>query len=212
MIEDRDLIRHLEEGGESLFDRPQPPSIDVAAITGQPVARRSRQRAALQLRPLVAVGAAMACVALGVVGGLRLAPEAAPSSPPTAQAALPGATDPVPTRARQVALQRFANDAPTQALAQAAVFTSADGRVVDFTARGLTPPRRGEFYELWILGNEGKMVSLGIVRVHADGTAHTRVPLPVSLRRFPVFDLSLEDGDGDPTHSGHSMLRSAAAA
>lgn len=211
-MEDRDLIRHLEEGGASLFDRPQPPSIDVAAITGHGASRPARQRRAFQLRPIVAVGGAFACIALGVLGGLRLAPDAAPLSPPTPQAALPGAADPVPAKARQVALQRFANDAPTSALAQAAVFTSTNGRVVDFTAKGMKPAKRGEFYELWVLGDDGKMVSLGTVRVHEDGTAHARVPLPVSLHRFPVFDLSLEDGDGNPTHSGHSMLRSAAAA
>jgi hypothetical protein len=51
-------------------------------------------------------------------------------------------------------------------------------------------------------------VSLGTFSVGPDGRARIRVPLSVDLQRFPVLDVSLERADGDPRHSGASVLRS----
>ena len=217
MIDDRDVLRHLEEGGAELYDRPDPPELDLAAITGTEPAPAARSRATRtwSLRPLVAVGGAAACIAVGLLGGALLFGDAsAPSNSAQDRASTPPTTTTTPTvpRARQVTLTRFDDTAPAQAAAQVNVFTATDGRTVDLRVKGLPTPRKGEFYELWVLGDQGKMISLGIVRVDANGSADVRMPLPVSLRRFPVFDLSLEPGDGDPKHSGHSILRSAAAA
>jgi len=216
MIDDRDVIRHLEEGGPGLYDRAEPPALDLDAITGAAAARSptaaSARRRRWALPPFMAVGGAVACVGLGLLGGALLfggtdAPRPVASSPATTPT-----TAPSTPRVRQVTLNRFDDAAPAQAAAEVNVFTATDGRTVDLRVKGLPAPRKGEFYELWVLGDEGKMISLGIVRVDANGSADVRMPLPVSLRRFPVFDLSLEPGDGNPKHSGHSILRSAAAA
>lgn len=217
MIDDRELIRHLEEGGPDLFDRPEPPALDLAAITGQPqlhteradrpAPRRERR---WNLRPLVAVSGAMACIGAGLVGGALLFGGSGPApSTPTRVAATAAPTTPI---GRQVSLNRFDDAAPADAAAEVNVFTATDGRTVDLRVKNLPVPPKGQFYELWVLGDAGKMISLGIVRVDASGTAEVRMPLPVSLRRFPVFDLSLEPGDGNPAHSGQSIMRSAAAA
>ena len=45
----------------------------------------------------------------------------------------------------------------------------------------------------------------------ADGTARASLPLPVDPARFRYFDLSLEPADGDPGHSGRSVLRGPAS-
>jgi hypothetical protein len=216
MIDDRDILRHLEEGGAEVFNRPDPPKLDLAAITGESTASASaptrRPARTWSLRPFMAVGGALACMAIGLLGGALLFDDAAaPTSPAQNQAAAP-TTITTPARTRQVSLTRFDATAPAHAAAEVNVFTATDGRTVDLRVHGLPAPRKGEFYELWVLGEEGKMISLGIVRVDAKGSAVMRMPLPVSLRRFPVFDLSLEPGDGNPTHSGKSILRSAAAA
>ncbi len=220
MIDDQDLLRHLREGGNELYERPEPPKLDLAAITGSAADSNDRvttparapQRAERRWpRPLVLVGGALACIALGMVGGAALfseetaAPQVVATTPSTPESTLPA-------RRRDVSLARFDKAAPLDAAADASVFTATDGRTIELRVRGLKQPRKGEFYELWVLGNDGRMVSLGIVRVDASGSANVRLPLPVSLRRFPVIDLSLESGDGDPTHSGHSILRSAGIA
>lgn len=203
-MDDRDLLRHLEEGGSELYDRSDPPALDLAAITGQAVEAPTRRT--WSLPPLLVAGGAAACLALGLVGGATLfgggeAPRQASAPPST-----------TPARTRQVSLLRFGDSAPANATAQASVFTATDGRTVQLHVDGLPSPRKGDFYELWVLGAGTRMISLGIVRVDRSGTANVRLPLPVSLRRFPVFDLSLEAGDGNPTHSGNSLLRSPAAA
>ncbi|MEH3053390.1 MAG: anti-sigma factor [Patulibacter minatonensis] len=215
MIGDRDLLRHLEDGGDDLYDRPEPPALDLAAITGQPqqpaAAARPAARRTWQLRPLVVTGGAAACLAIGALAGTTL--QRGDGGPqPTRVAAQPTTPPTTAPARRNVTLARFDDTAPRGAIAEASIFTATDGRTVDLRVSGLPQPRKGEFYELWVLGEGKQMISLGIVRVDADGAADVRMPLPVSLRRFPVFDLSLEASDGNPEHSGHSILRSAAAA
>lgn len=60
------------------------------------------------------------------------------------------------------------------------------------------------FYEVWMIDTDvAGMVSLGVVP--RDG----RVDLPDDMdpSAFPVVDISVEPLDGDPTHSGQSILR-----
>ena len=52
-----------------------------------------------------------------------------------------------------------------------------------------------------------RLVSLGSFRVPASGTAEVDVPLPVPVRDFAYVDVSAEPDDGDPAHSGASVLR-----
>jgi hypothetical protein len=47
------------------------------------------------------------------------------------------------------------------------------------------------------------MVSLGPLR--ADG--RYAIPDGVDVRAFPVVDVSIEPLDGEPTHSGRSVMR-----
>lgn len=213
-MDDRDLLRHLREGGPDLYERPEPPKLDLDAITGAAPAPARAPRRGWTLRPFVAVGGAMACIAVGVASGAVLFGGDASPSPERTIASSPTSPTITPTTpgSRQVALTRFDDAAPADAAAEVNVFTATDGKTVDLRVKGLPVPKKGEFYELWVLGDAGKMISLGIVRVDETGSAEVRMPLPVSLRRFPIFDISLEPGDGNPTHSGHSVLRSAAAA
>ncbi|MBO9531985.1 MAG: anti-sigma factor [Solirubrobacteraceae bacterium] len=211
MMDDRDIQRHLESGGEQVWQRTDPPALDLDAIVRDDARQPARRpRRTVRLRPLVLAGGAAGCVAAGLLGGALLFGGTTAPAPRTTTA--DGALSPLPERVRQVSLARFGSSAPPSAAAQASVFTATDGRTVDLRASGLDVPPKGQFYELWVLGDAGRMVSLGLLPVNPAGTVHVRVPLPVSLHRFPIFDISLESGDGNPTHSGHSVLRSAAAA
>ncbi len=77
---------------------------------------------------------------------------------------------------------------------------------------GLKPTGGGQFYELWLLGADKRLVGLGSFRVDEQGRATLKLPLPVDPKAFTYFDLSLEPSDGNPGHSGVSVLRGPSAA
>ena len=74
------------------------------------------------------------------------------------------------------------------------------------------PSAPGAFYELWLLDGADRLLSLGAFRVPASGTAEVTVPLPVDVTDFRFIDVSAEPEDGDPGHSGDSVLRPTAPA
>ena len=66
------------------------------------------------------------------------------------------------------------------------------------------PERAGEHLELWMIDTSVQgMVSLGPY----TGSHRYAVPDGISAERFPIVDVSLEPGDGVPTHSGVSVVR-----
>lgn len=65
-------------------------------------------------------------------------------------------------------------------------------------------PSADGFYEVWIIDSDvDGMFSLGVV----DGDGRYVLPSGVDPADFPVVDVSVEPRDGDPTHSGQSILR-----
>ena len=66
------------------------------------------------------------------------------------------------------------------------------------------PDQQDAFYEVWLLDlDEGRLLSLGPLR--PDGTY--ALPDGTEVGDFPTVDVSVEPHDGDPTHSGSSVLR-----
>ncbi len=147
--------------------------------------RAARRR--LVLRPVMAAACALALLAGGVGLGVLLDRD----PPPQEQLALKPVGDLDPDAAGRVSV-------------------SANGATVRVS--GLHPTAGGDFYQLWLLGKDKQLVGLGSFRVGADGAATFQVPLPVDPDAFQFFDLSLEPGDGDPGHSGVSVLRGPTAA
>lgn len=76
---------------------------------------------------------------------------------------------------------------------------------VTFDGPGLpTVPTVEGYYEVWLTDEQAEdMVSLGPLR--DDGIY--RIPDGVDFHEFPVVDVSIEPDDGDPSHSGSSVLR-----
>ena len=71
-------------------------------------------------------------------------------------------------------------------------------------------PDTGGYHEVWLIDLEtGQMVSLGVVP--GDGPASFAVPPGLDLSRYDVVDISDEPLNGDPTHSGVSLLRGTLA-
>jgi anti-sigma-K factor RskA len=95
----------------------------------------------------------------------------------------------------------------TEPAGEARLVDSGDGQRLDITFDGELPSAAG-FYEVWLIDRQvDGMVSLGPVR--ADGSYD--VPAGVDVERFPVVDVSVEPTDGDPAHSGASVLRGTLA-
>lgn len=176
---ERDRIaEHLAALPAEAWDRPVPPP---------PPAAYEEEPRRLRVRPLVAVAAAAALLGLGVATGLLVAGGEPGRGVSAGQA---------------VALEALGS-APKQAAGQARL--SRDRATVRVS--GLRPSRAGQFYELWLIGEGGRLVSLGSFRALAAGTAALTVPVPVDPGRFRTVDVSVERADGDPGHSGVSVLR-----
>jgi hypothetical protein len=91
----------------------------------------------------------------------------------------------------------------------AASVQQIDGReVLNVQASGL--PATNGFYEVWLLApDSSNMISVGML----DATQGGQFPLPagIDLTAFPIVDISLEQFDGDVTHSADSILRGTLA-
>lgn len=89
----------------------------------------------------------------------------------------------------------------------AEIVGTGTNRVLELDVSGLT---RGKgYYEVWLLGDNGKrLVSLGLLDGH---TARFPLPPGVDLKDYPIVDVSLEPADGNPAHSGDSIVRGTLA-
>ncbi len=186
---DVDRLRPVVGGLEALPDdawRPAAPPPLVPPDAPAP-ARKPRR---LVLRPAVA----LVCAAALLAGGLGLG------------ALLTGGED--TPAGRTVALTPLEGGSP----ASGTVELAGEGEEpMRLRVSGLDPARAGAFYEAWLLGDDGELVALGAFQVDASGGATLALPVPVDPERFRFFDVSLEPGDGDPGHSGDSVLRGPTA-
>jgi hypothetical protein len=85
-----------------------------------------------------------------------------------------------------------------------AELVEADGRLqLDMPLPTADLPATDGFYEVWLIDTEiQRLISLGPVRPDATYA----VPGGIDYRDFPIVDVS-SPPDGDPTHSGDSILR-----
>ena len=67
------------------------------------------------------------------------------------------------------------------------------------------PAADGDFREVWLIDREvTRLVSLGVL----EGSSGTfTIPTGLDLADFAVVDVSAEPFDGDPAHSGDSIIR-----
>lgn len=76
--------------------------------------------------------------------------------------------------------------------------------VLHVTASGLPADSAGS-YQVWLLDAEAqRMVNLGVL---SGDEAQFAVPAGLDLSDYPVVDVSAEPLDGNPAHSGDSLLR-----
>ena len=182
-----DLERHLERLPKEAWDRPTPPPPPWPAEEARPARRRRR----LVLRPVAAALASIVLLAVGIGAGLVLSNDDDDGG---------GGGD-----LERVQLAPVVS-AAENAGGVAELRPEAGGRAT-VELSGLRPSGDRDFYELWLLGDNGELVSLGSVRVPESGNATLDVELPVDPKQFRYLDVSREPDDGDPGHSTISILR-----
>lgn len=199
-------VLRLGEAGDALrdlpaaaSDAPAVPALDLdAALAARPGrARPAGHRPARVPRVALAACAAVLLFGGGVLAGTALDGDPAVPASPTAQE---------PT-GRRVALDAFGGGGAQRA---AVVMPAGAEQEMELRVTGARPSRSGEYYELWLLDGGRRTTPIGTFRVGADGAARVRFPLSVDPAGYRFLDVSVQEADGDPTHSGRSILRSAA--
>ena len=93
----------------------------------------------------------------------------------------------------------------TGTLGKAQLVAAPTGQEVTVNATDL-PPANNSSYEVWLFGDDGRMVSLGTLD---NGNGTFVVPQGISTREYRTVDVSDEPPDGNPAHSGISLIRGA---
>lgn len=113
---------------------------------------------------------------------------------------------PGPATTERLALSGIGPEAPAGAEGEVSLVSSGSDRL-RLSVSGLEETGEREFYELWLLGDKGELVSLGSFRVDPGGSNEIEVPVPVDPNRYRYYDVSIEPANGSPEHSGRSVLR-----
>ena len=179
------VVLRLGSLPEEAWDPPEAPPLSLPVEQmprAAPAERRGRPRWSGRTRGL-AIAAGLACVAVAAALWIGL-----DGSEPAGETVVlaPLDSDPEPARGE---------------------VTLPDGGGEARLSVGGLGPSDGGFYEVWLLGRGDRLVSLGSFRVGDDGEAEIDVQLPVDASSYEYFDVSLEPDDGDPAHSGDSVLR-----
>lgn len=186
---------------DEAWSRPEPPALDRAVFEGLGASRgeaRERRRGRRRLGVATGFGwprllaGGLAAAALFVGGAL-------------VGTALEG-EGPGPAVTERLALSGIGPEAPPGAVGEVSLASSGSDRL-KLSVSGLEETGEREFYELWLLGDEGELVSLGSFRVDPGGGNEIEVPVPVDPDRYRYYDVSIESANGSPEHSGRSVLR-----
>lgn len=142
--------------------------------------------------------ASVLSLVVGVTAGVLLASGGGDAPPPSA--ASPSA--PVVATAALTALPQHAGSGKAQ------IVRTPQGKQLVVDVSNLTRDPGG-FYEVWLIDPKTfQMVGLGALD-GADGTF--AIPKGLDLSTYRVVDVSIEPMDGNPVHSGNSVVRGTLA-
>jgi anti-sigma factor RsiW len=88
--------------------------------------------------------------------------------------------------------------------AEAHMRGAGDDQVMTITARGLPRPPAGGYYEVWLVGDAGRVFPVGVLA--PDGEGIWSLPADVAAR-YRAIRVTLEPPDGDPAMSTTTVLR-----
>jgi anti-sigma-K factor RskA len=188
----RPVVAGLEALPSDAWERPEvPPLPDLPPLPAAPAPEPASSRWPAWA-PVAAVAACAALIAAGLgIGAVVFGGDGEDDAGPA------------------IALARVDDGGPSAAGEARVVSSEAGG--LRLQVSGLDPSGPDGFYELWLLDGPERLLSLGAFQVPASGTADVTVPLPVDVTDFRFIDVSAEAEDGDPGHSGVSVLRGPTA-
>lgn len=165
----------------------------------------SAGRSRWALAAAAAVGVLLGAGGLGL-GSTLLGDRPGPSDPG------PGASEPAPPSPPESSPAPVAVGSATLAPAtedgvsgDAVMTRDPDGQLE--LALELSDVPSGGYREVWLRDEAGsRLLSLGTM---STASARMGVPEGVDLEQFPVLDVSQEDFDGDPSHSGLTLAEGA---
>jgi anti-sigma-K factor RskA len=180
------VVAQLDSLPEEAWNPVEPPPLALPVAEIPAAAPEARRKSRWRWRPaMVAAGGALAAVVVALVIGFG---------------ALESGDEIEPISVELTPLGGGAGNASGEL-----VLTGDSGSQARLTVTGLEPSVE-DFYEVWLLSDDG-LVSLGSFRVGDGGSAELDLQIPVDAARYDSFDISLEPDDGDPEHSGDSVLR-----
>lgn len=114
------------------------------------------------------------------------------------------ADDPAPTEVAAASMTTEGLPVSTTATADATFVCEDDACFVEVRLTDV-PDAGADDLELWVINDDvTDMYSLGQI---TEADQRYRLPHGVTAQDFPIVDISIEPDDGDPTHSGQSVLR-----
>ncbi|MGY0005525.1 anti-sigma factor domain-containing protein [Micromonospora sp. I033] len=184
-------IRAAEELPALTERRPSRPAADPAGRTDAPaLAERPRRRGRRWPRWATTAVTATAAAVLGVVGTLAVVG--------------PGGGDPPPAQPPVLARAALAAYGATPPDASGAARVLGGNQLHLHVANLPSVPG---YYEVWLIDpRTTRMFSLGTLS-KASGDELLPMPPNVDLRTYSVVDVSAEQFDNKPAHSGDSLLR-----
>lgn len=201
----KDVVTRLDALPEEAWQPVEPPPLVLpkreseaptatAPSAGSEPKRSSGIRRWLSDAFAVKPAVAFAAVALFFVAGVGVG-------------TLTGADDDVSPLAQTVQQATLAPVADRDAAASGVADVKKDGQVIRLNLNGLAPTPKDKFYEAWLMDPKNGLVAIGSFRVAEDGKATIDLPVAVGTDEFPIVDISLQEVNGKPDHSGVSVLR-----
>jgi hypothetical protein len=94
------------------------------------------------------------------------------------------------------------------ATAEARMRGAGDDPIMPRSAKGLPRPPAGAYYEVWLVGDGGQELPVGVFA--PDGEGVWSLPAEVAAN-YRAIDVTLEPADGDPSRSDRTVLRGSYA-
>lgn len=184
------LPKREQDVRERESEVPAAPAARSQSEPEQPSGLRRWLSDAFAVKPAVA----FAAVALFFVAGVGVG-------------TLTGADDDASPLAQTEQQATLAPVADRDAAASGVADVKKDGQVIRLNLSGLAPTPKDKFYEAWLMDPKNGLVAIGSFRVADDGKATIDLPVAVGTDQFPIVDISLQEVNGKPDHSGVSVLR-----
>ncbi len=122
-------------------------------------------------------------------------------------------SDPSPTELAAAELLPYEGAQVGEAAGQVELIDDGDTLSLRVDMRDLPAPAPGTFYELWLIDPAtGEPVSVATMKDgSSDVATEIAVPAGTDPARFDVVDVSVQEEDAGPEHSGNSVLRGTLA-